>query len=816
MTDFFQDIRYAFRILLKRPAFTAVALIALALGIGANSAIFSVVYNVLLRPLPYSEPDRLAMVWGKFDKEGIPRNWISEPELFDLKEQNQSFEDLAAYSTTGVNLTGNGNPEWVPTAVVSASLFDILRVNAERGRTFAAQEDEAGKNRVVLLSQALWKRRFGADPNVVGSTVSLDGESLTVIGVMPPGFSFPDEVAMWLPLGLDRARLNSRGSHYLQMIGRLKQGVSFDQARDDLARIAGNLSQQFPDNYREASGWGLYAVPLHEQTVGSVRPALLVLLGAVRFVLLIACANVANLLLARASAREKEIAIRAALGARRARIVRQLMTESIVLALVGGIMGIALAFLSLKAFTASGPRNIPRLADIQLNGIVLAFSFLVSIITGIVFGLAPAIHVSRPNLQGSLKDGGRTSGSGSGRLRSVLVVSEVALALVLLVGAGLMMRSFSRLTEVKLGHHTDNVLTAGLSLPQARYRENALVATYYKRLLESLRDAPGVESAGIVSQLPLSGSGSSGTTMVEDTSVDEGQLRRNGYAYIEADRRSVSPGYFAAMGIPLLNGRLLSESDNETAPAVVVVDTGFAKRFWPNSDAVGKRISVGGGPQGINWGTIVGVVEHVKHYDPSKEGREQVYFSYLQRPLRTMYVAIHAAGSAPLMLAGPLTEKVRGLDGDQPVYEISTMDRLLSASVAQPRLNLMLLGFFAALALLLASVGIYGVMAYSVSQRTHEIGIRMALGAESKHVIKLIVGQGFALVIAGVVIGLAGSFLLARLLSSFSGLLYGVTATDSRTFAAVSILIIGVSIFASYIPARKATRVDPIIALRYE
>jgi putative ABC transport system permease protein len=794
--------------LAKNPGFTAVAVLAIALGIGANSAIFSVVNAVLLRPLPFKDPGALAKVWGKFDREGIPKNWISEPELFDLKEQCTSFEDLAAYSTVGINLTGNGEPIRVSVASVNASLFDLLGVAPVVGRGILNEEDQPGKNAVAVLGNGLWRERFSSDQAVVGRTIQLNDRSYSIVGVMPAGFSFPDESDLWIPLALDRTKLQDRGSHELEVLGRLRSGVSPAQAGAELERVAADLEERYPGNYASNKGWGLYAVPLTDDLVGKVRPALLLLLGAVAFVLLIACANVANLLLARATEREKELAVRAALGAGRGRLIRQLLTESVILAIGGGALGLVLAYVGIWSFVKFGPRDLPRIADIGLDGWVLAFSLLVSVATGLLFGFAPALHISRPKLQDSLREGGRGQTQGRHLVRNLLVISEVSLALVLLIGAGLMMKSFGHLLESSLGFRTDHVLTMRLSLPQVRYSGDEQVAAFYSQLLDRIKPLPGVQSAGAVSQLPLSGAYASGSTSVEDTSAGAGLPLFMNYPYIEADRRSVSPDYFSTLGIPLVKGRYLSEADAEKAPRAVVVDENFARRFWPGGDAIGKHVSVGQ----MIWGEIAGIVAHVKHYGPDKEGREQVYFPLAQRPINTMFLAVRTASDS-LGLAGAVREQIFELDRDLPVYQLKSMEQLLSSSVAQPRLYVVLFDVFAAVALILAAVGIYGIISYSVTQRTNEIGIRMALGASRGSVLSMVIRHGLVLTGAGLGMGLTAAFALTRLMSS---LLFGVKPTDPATFAGISSVLALVAALACLVPARRATKVDPMVALRYE
>jgi putative ABC transport system permease protein len=820
METLLQDVRYSFRMLRKNPGFTVVAVIALALGIGATSAIFSVVNAVLIRPLQFKDPEHLVRIWGKFEKAGIPKNWISEPELIDLQEQTQTFEDIAAYQSSGVNLTGNSDPIRVNSASVNAGLFSLLGVQPSFGRTFAEEEDQPGRDKVVLVSNALWRNRFGSDPELIGKTIGLSGDSYTVIGIMPVGFQFPDEDDLWIPLAIDKAHLDNRGSHSLEVVARLKPGVTRPQAQADLTNVAAALEQKYPNNYAN-SGWGLYSVSMLDELVGNVRPALRILLGAVGLVLLIACANVANLLLARATVREKEVAIRAALGAGRRRLVQQLLTESVLLSVIGGLFGLLLAYLGVRLFVAFGPKDIPRLQEIGLDARVLAFSILIAVATGVAFGLAPALQISKPDLHDSLKEGGRGSTSGRHRLRNALVVSEVAIALVLLVGAGLMIKSFQQLLQLNLGFRPEKTLTMRLSLPSTKYKGDAQVTAFYGQLLDKVKALPGVVSAGAISHLPLSGSYSSGTTGVENADPDVQVARFQGIANIEADRRSVSAGFFATLGIDLKAGRLFTEADNQDAPPVAIVDEGFERRFWPKGSAVGKRfVSRFNAPNDIKWGEIVGVVAHIRHYgiDQVKQyglgenGREQVYLPYPQQPTTRMYLAIKTTAD-PINLANAVRGEVLSLDPEQPIYQVKTMDQLVTTSLAQRQLNMVLFGAFSAIALILAAVGIYGVMSYSVTQRSHEIGIRMALGAQQRNVLGLVVRQGMTLALVGVGIGLGAAIALTRLMSS---LLFGVSATDPLTFASISVILTLVALAACFVPARRATKVDPMIALRYE
>jgi putative ABC transport system permease protein len=812
MQTLWQDLRYSLRTLGKNPGFAAVAVLTLALGIGANTAIFSVVDGILLRALPYKNPAQLVKVWGKLDKLAIARNWISEPEWWDLQDSNHSFSDLAAFSSeSGANLIG-GSGEAVRVVVRGtwSRLFPLLGVEAARGRTLTAEEDQPGHD-VVVLSDGAWKTLFGSDRALVGKSVRIDAKSYTVVGILPPGFSFGGRVDVWMPLGIDRAHPDDRDSHNLEVLGRRKQGVTLAQASTDMNALATRLDRQYPNDYG-GEGFGMFLTPLQEELVGDVRPALLVLAWAVGLVLLIACGNIANLLLARASAREKELAIRAALGASRLRLVRQLLTESVVLGLCGGGLGLLLAGWAVDAMRGLGGEVLPRLAEVRLNPVALGFTFVISVFTGLVFGLAPALHFSGRGLHDNLKDAVRGSSPAAGRqrLRSILVVSEVALSLLLLVGAGLLLRSFYRLVKVSPGFETDHVLTMQLSLPENKYKPGPAVNDFYKLLLSKVRALPGVKAAGAVRNLPLSGSYQSGGVTVEETSAaNVPRLPQSHRAFIETDKRPVTPGYFEAMQIPLLRGRLFTEADDAQAPPVAIVDADFANRFWPGQDPLGKRITV----ESNEWRTIVGLVGHVKHYALNIKGREQAYVPQQQNlHSRTMFLVVRTAGD-PAGVTGAIRLQVAGMDAELPLYSVKTMEELLGASIAQPRLNLLLLGLFAALALLLAAVGIYGVLAYAVTQRTREIGIRLALGAEPNAALLLVVRQGATLALTGIALGLAGSLVLTRFIST---LLFGVSPTDPLTYAAVSGLLLMVALAASYIPALRATRVDPIVALRYE
>jgi putative ABC transport system permease protein len=811
MKTLLQDLRFGIRVLAKSPGFTLVAVITLALGIGANSAIFSVVNAILLRSLAYEEPERLVLINHDYPKLNLKAS-VSAYGYTHYRDTARSFENIAAVSGWPANLTGQGEPERVAGYQVTPNFFAIFGIAAARGRTFTPEEDQAGRSRVIVLSDNFWQRRFAADPNILNQTVTLNGEGYTVVGIMPPGFEFGREfgqtVDLWKPIVFTNEQLSPGNltNEYLSVVARLNPGVAFDQAQAELDLIADNLRQQYMQG-RDRSSWGLAMQSLRELVVGDIRVALLVLLGAVGFVLLIACANVANLLLARAAARQKEIAIRAAMGAGRFRIIRQLLTESMLLALVGGGLGLALGLWGVDLLVSLNEASIPRANEIGLDGNVLAFTLFVSLLTGAIFGLAPAIQISRTDLHETLKEGGRSGGGGvRHRVRNGLVILETALALVLLIGAGLLIKSFMQLQRVDPGFRPQGLLVMQLALPNFRYKEPRQIDAFYKQALDEIRALPGVETAGATSVLPLSGMNSSGSFQIEGRVVPPGEMSPHGA------RWSVTHDYFEAMGIPLVRGRYFSERDTSDAPGVAIIDEGMARKYWPDEDPVGKRIVFEGTRDNPRWREIVGVVGHVKHTSLDGESRVQYYIPHPQRPAPGMFLAVRTAAD-PTSLAGAVRGVIQGLDKDLPVFRVRTMDQLVYDAMARQRFSMFLLGIFGALALALAAVGLYGVMAYSVTQRTHEIGIRMALGADRRDVMKMVVGQGMILSLAGLGIGLVAAYGLTRLMSA---LLFGVSATDPLVFVVISLALAAVAFLASFIPALRATRVDPVVALRYE
>jgi putative ABC transport system permease protein len=798
-----KDIRFGLRTLAKNPGTTLAALIALALGIGANSAIFSVVSGVLLNPLPYPEPDRLTVVMMKNPTAGFPRFSVSLADFEDLRRQNRSFQGLVAYAGRRFNLTGSDRPEALRGAGVSADFFHTLKMEPALGRGFRPEEDRLGGERVAVLSDGLWRRRFGADPGIVGRTLMLDGEPRTVVGVAPPGTGLPLRGEIWVPLAANPAE-ESRGAHHLTVLGRLKPGVTLARARTELAQIAARLERQYPDSN---AGWGTVVLPLGEFAVEEVRASLLILLVFVSFVLLIACADVANLLLARVAAREREIALRAALGASRARLVRQVLTETLILFLAGGALGLLLAGWGTRALIALDPDGIPRAQEVHLDGRVLLFTLAVSLGTGLLFGLIPALTGAGRRLSESLKEGGRGMAGGvRGRLvRNFLVLAQVALTLVLLLGAGLLIQSFARLQAVDPGFRPAGAIAAQLALPPAKYGKPERQIAFYRGLLERVRALPGVEQAGLIYPLPLGDS-----DLVFAFSV-AGRPAPPPNAVPNANARTASPGAFQALGIPLRRGRLFDERDTPSGMPVVVVNETMASRVWPGENPLGKRIAFGDpkDPK-LQWSTVVGVVGDVRHEALGKEAGSEVYLPQFQQPIPYAVLVVRGGGD-PARLAAPVREAVKSLDPDLPVDKVTTLRDVVAASLAQSRFKAVLLALFAGLALVLAVVGVYGVVSYSVAQRTHEIGVRMALGAGRDSVLLLVVRQGMTQVLIGLALGLAGAWYASRLLA---GEIYGLSVTDPLTFVAMPLALGLVALAANYFPARRATQVDPLVALR--
>ena len=811
---FLQDVRYAARMLSKSPGFTFVAALTLALGVGANTAIFSVVEAVLLRALPYSHAERAVVVWENNRTENRPHNVLNPANFLDWRDQAKSFDEMAVFSDRRANLTGEGAPEEVPVQTASPNLFTLLGAEAAVGRTFRPDDVKGDEPvRIAILSHGLWQRRFGRSPGAIGRTLRLNGNEYTIIGVMPADFTWfvkensgtgkPAEV--WVPMVLpERLRDRSATGRWLQAVARLAPGVSRQQAQAEMDTIAARLENQYP---RFNKGWGATVVPLRDQLAGEIKPALLVLLGAVGFVLLIACVNVANLLLARAAGRHKEIAIRSAIGAGRRRIVRQLLTESLLLAFLGGGLGLLLSRWCVEALVVLSPAHLLGAEKVGVNLPVLVFTLAISLLTGIVFGLVPALEASRVELSKSLKETSRGNvGSSRGRrLRDVLVVAEVGLALVLLVGAGLMVRSFLRLQAVDPGFDAANLLTLRVQLPPAKYSDDAKVVAFFRQATADFRTLPGVRAASAVSALPFADLGAATDFTVE------GRPAPPPGADLVTDVRVVDEEYFRTMNIPVVAGRTFSAQEGVEDRKVAVINQAMVRRYFPGENPVGKRIAV------EMWdephpAEIIGVVGDARYTELEGELRPMVYFTPPQLAYSSMTLMLRTSGD-PESLAPAVRRRILAIDRDQPVADVRTMESWLAESMARTRFGTLLLSAFACLALTLAAAGIYGVMSYSVAQRQSEIGVRMALGAKARDVLRLVIGQGLALVLAGVVLGLLGALALTRVISN---LLYGVSATDPLTFGLIVLLLTLVSIIACYIPARRATRVDPLIALRYE
>ena len=820
MNTLMQDIRYALRAFAKNPGFTLAALLSLAIGIGANTSIFSVANALLLRPLPYEDADRLVILWNRSPGLNITEDWFSTAQYLDIKTGHHGFEQVAIAIGGNYNLTGVGDPERVGVIRVSSNLLPMLGVRPARGRLLVPDEDSPGRPATAVLTDGMWTRRYGRDPQMIGKSITINGQPYEVVGILPQSFSLPREVLptlygteqaeIFLPLPLAPTASQVRTNEDYNIVGKLKLGISLTQAQAEMETITARLRRDFPENYPANGGLKFSIVPLLEQVVGNVRRSLLVLLGSVGLVLLIACANVANLLLSRAVARLQEIAVRSALGASRWRIVRQLLTESILLAVCGGAVGIVICVLSVQWIHVLGTKSIPRLQDVGIDGRVLLFTLLLSVFSGILFGLAPALRVSQLDLNSTLKDASRGSAGTSavwGRgnnVRRLLVISELALSVVLLIGAGLLIRSFARLQNVSPGFNPRDVLTFDLTMTGRKYNDKQVILNTYRQLWERLEHLPGASAAGGVTSLPLS------QAFAWTPITVEGRTPLPGEKFLNADERLVGGHYFEAMGIPLRRGRFFNEQDDATKPRVVLVDEYMADQLWPGQDPIGKRIHIVELKSDDPWQTVVGVVGRVKQDSLDSDPRIAFYLPHTQFPTRAMTVALRG-GTDPAGLVSAVKSELRNLGPDLPMYYVRTMGQRVDESLAQRRFSMLLLGVFASVALMLATIGIYGVMAYLVNQGTREIGIRMALGATQRNILSLVVRQGMALALSGVAIGLAGAFLLTRLIRS---LLFGVEATDPVTFVGISLLLALIALLASYIPAQRAARIDPMVSLR--
>ena len=823
MGPLLQDVRYGFRGLAKSPGFTAVALLSLAIGISANTAIFSIVNTLLLRPLPYTDASRLVILWNRSPGLGITEDWFSTAQYFDIKTGHHGFEDVAIAIGGNENLTGDGAPERVGTIHVSSNLLPMLGVEPAKGRLFVSSEDVKGSAGTAVLGYGMWVRRYGSDSQVIGKSLTINGKTYQVIGILPRSFSLPREVLptlggaeqaeILLPLPLAPDAAQNRDREDYNIIGKLKKRVTLQQAQAEMDTITAGLRRDHPTNYPPNGGLTFGIVPLSEQVVGDSRGALFVLLFAVAFVLLIACANVANLQLSRALARQKEIALRMAIGASRMRIARQLLTESVLLSLCGGALGVLLALASLKWVRILGPGSVPRLDFISIDGRVLLFTLFISLVSGTIFGLAPALRVSHIDLNSALKEGGRgDSGAGAmwGRgksLRKSLVVSELALSVLLLIGATLLIRSFANLQSVSPGFNPKNVLTMELTMTSDRYRQDqTAVLAAYKQIMDQLARLPGVQSVGAITSLPLSQMFAWGPITVE------GRIPPPGENFINADIRVTAGHYFEAMHIPLLAGRFFNESDTKTNLPVGIVDEYMAKELWPSQSALGKRLHNGGITDKEPWITVVGVVGRIKQYTLDSDSRIAIYYPQAQFVTREMNVVVRSSGD-PAALYSAARQEIQSVDRDLPIFHVVTMEQRVQESLARRRFAMLLLSLFAGLAVALAMIGIYGVISYVVNQGTREIGIRLALGATPRAILRMVIGRGMALAIPGVLIGVLGSLAFTRMMR---GLLFGVSPIDPLTFVAIPLLLVLVALLASYIPARRATLVDPTVSLHSE
>jgi predicted permease len=812
-----KDLQFAFRQLLKQPGFTFIAVLTLALAIGATTAVLSLANGLLVRPLPYREPQQLILLLQHFKSQNLERIPVSPPEFKDYETRAHSFEKLGAFGYTNFNLAGEDRPERIAGATVTAGVLPLLGVSPIKGRFFQPEECTLGHD-VVIISARLWQRRFNSDPQIIGAKLLLNGKNFTVVGVMPAGFDFPLQLfnlgsggqfggraEIWKPLAFTDDQMKVRSSRSFWMVGRLAAGTSAAQAQAEIEMINAQMRREHTDNYSQDNSFGGDLLSLQDLAVAGMRPALLILLGAVFLVLLIACANLTTMLLARAAAREREIAIRVALGAGRARLLKQVFTESVLLALIGGAAGVLLALWGVELLKTIGAQTVPRLHEVNIDLVVLGVTLAICVGTGIIFGLAPGLASSRPELTEALKEGGRgsTVGTRRNRLRNGLVIAEVALALVLLSGAGLLIKSFTRLQSVNPGFNPRNALTFEVSLPRMQYPDDASVVRFNNEAQRRIAALPGVQAAGFSTILPLAGTNSDSSFAIE------GRPSGKDAPSPDEERREVSPDYFRALETPLIKGRFFTNADNADAPLVIIINQAFAKKFWPNEDALGKRIVMGGMSDDPKWITIVGIVGDMRHFGLDVDPKPELYVPFAQSAyFSTIYVV--RSNQDPRTLVPAIQREIQAIDPALPLANVRTFENVIADSVAPRRLSVVLLGVFAGVAVLLASVGIYGVMSFLVVQRTHEIGVRMALGAQRSDVLKLVLVRSLKLISAGTIIGLAVALMSTHTLRA---LLYSVSAFDAATFALVTILLGAIALAASYLPAMRATRADPLVVL---